>query len=150
MKNTQSTSTKPGQLRRRLTSALVALGLVAGAMAMTAKPVEAATGVIACFYSNDSRVRVNDIPVWLQINTGGYNWVTVGSGTLSDFGYGGPGCVRFDIPLSLRNYYFRVKINDNVQQFGVMHWGEGSWIYPGYGMAYTYDWMFSTPGAFAY
>ena len=149
MKNTQSPSPKPGQLRRRLTSALLTLSLVAGALAMTAKPAEAATTVVGCFTSNDSRYRADGIPVWLQLYWAG-QWHTIGYGVLDDYGTGGTACATFEIPWQYQNLYYRVAINTDIRTFGVYNWGETNYSYPGYGTAYLYGWMYSQPGAFAY
>ena len=49
LKNTQSASATPERRRRRLTRALLVLGLTLGTIAITAKPVDAAGVVISCY-----------------------------------------------------------------------------------------------------
>ena len=131
MKNTQSTSTKPGQLRRRLTSALVALILVAGAMAMTAKPVEAASSVVSCFQPFGSLTSAN-LPVRLYALTASGIVEVPGAGTTTDYS----GCAWFSVPAAYQRYYLVTYID--YSNYGRSYWsGVTAFAYPGNG----FSWM---------
>ena len=135
MKNIQSASAAPGQIRRRLTSALLTLSLIGGTIATTATPVEAATSVIACFTPSVYNYRASGVAVLLQVWNGGDNYSTIGTGVLSDYGYGAYlGCAAWNVPPLYQGRQLRVKINDNITYYGAWCFGQTTFhAGPGYG-----------------
>jgi hypothetical protein len=117
MKNSKSAFATPGQLRRRLTSALLTLGLIFGTIATTATPVEAATTVLACFTPYPYNYRALSVAVQLQVWNGA-DYSTIATGALSQ------GCVAWNIGPQYQNRYLRVRINDQIMYYGVYYWGE--------------------------
>jgi hypothetical protein len=118
MKNIESTSATPWQLRRRLASALLTLSLIAGTIATTATPVEAATTVVACFAPYPYNYRALSVAVQLQVWNGVDYSTTIATGALRD------GCVAWNISPAYQNRYLRVRINDRIMYYGVYYWGE--------------------------
>lgn len=128
MNNTQSAST--GQLRRRLTRALVAFGLVVGTMAMTAKPAEAASIVVGCFRPFGSLTAAN-LPVLLYAVTPSGIVEVPGAGTTTNYS----GCMVSFVPAAYQPYYLVMYID--YRTYGRTYWsGITSFASPGNGVSF--------------
>jgi hypothetical protein len=140
MKNIKSASETPRRFRRLLASALLTLSVVAGTIATTATPVEAATAVVACFTPSVYTYHSSSLPVLLQAWNGGTSYSTIGYGVLNQ------GCVAWNIGPLYQNRYLRVKINDNISYYGAWYWGQTTQhAGPGYGPVVLLDWSFCQP-----
>ena len=128
LKNTLSTYVTPRRIRRRLTSALLALVLIGGILATTATPANAASLVKGCFRSNLAGMNVVGIPVQLQAFYQG-RWYTIATTNL-----GVNGCVAWSIPPSHRGYWLQMVVNHRVNP---AYWVGSSplWALPGDGIA---------------
>jgi len=104
MSTTHTVSTTPGQLRRRLASALLALSLAVGALALTATPAQATTLVSTCYTAAYGNFLVRGLPVKLQAWTGSGHvdiaWATLDSS----------GCASWLVPAAYRGHYLRTNI----------------------------------------
>ncbi len=106
MNNTHSASAT--RLRRRITSVLLTLSMIAGTIAATATPAHAASSIQGCFRSSAPGYNVNGIPVEVQayIGNGWYKLGTITSGA--------NGCASLPIYGSLRDYHVRMVVNYRV------------------------------------
>jgi len=89
MNTTHARSTKSGGLRRRITSVLVALSLIAGVIGATTTPAHAATSVKGCFsyLGSGNPSALWDMPVeLLAYNPASNNWSVIGRSKLSAAG----------------------------------------------------------------
>ena len=121
----QSAFATPDRRRRRLTSALLVLGLSLGTIATTATPVEAATVVVTCFTPAYGNFLVRGLPVKLQaLTVNGY--VSIDFATL-DSG----GCAAWVVPPAYRNYWLRTYIEQNDNFF----------YYQGASAGYAWAWI---------
>ena len=105
MKNTQSASATPRRLRRRLTSALLALTFIVWTIAATATPVQAAGMVSACFTPDRGRIVVRGLPVMLQAWVAVNTHVTIATSVLDSVG-----CATFLVNPAYTGYYLRTYI----------------------------------------
>ena len=112
MENIQPAS---GQLRRRLTSALLAFSLVAGAMATTAKPAEAASLVVGCFHPFGSLTAAN-LPVRLYALTASGIVEVPGAGGTTD----SSGCMVSFVPAAYQRYCLVMYID--YRTYGRTYW----------------------------
>jgi hypothetical protein len=102
MNTTHARSTTSTGLRRKITSALVALSLVAGMIGAMAEPTHAATQVTACYQWDTGAAYANQPVSLVQWN--GSSWVPIRSGRT-----GGNGCGTFyNVP---SNVYVSMRVH---------------------------------------
>jgi hypothetical protein len=113
MKNTPSASATLVPLRRRLTSALLVLGLTLGTMAMTASPVDAASVVITCFQRqgpSPSVVAGFTVQLWAS---NGVFFEQIGLSQETDHA----GCTRFDVPPGHQGKFLYTQVKHVTERF---------------------------------
>ena len=127
LKNSQSASRTPEWRRRRLTSALLVLGLTVGSVAMTASPVDAASVVATCFQRTGPTYWVRDqLNVHLMAWTG-VRWEQIGFSQKIDE----TGCTVFFVPLVHQDKYLFTELVDV---------GTGGRFYHGYSSVGYFLW----------
>ena len=135
MKNTPSASATLVPLRRRLTGALLVLGLTLGTIAITASPVDAAGVVVTCFQRvGPNPWFVDGFPVKLQA-WNGVQWEQIGFSQVTDqYGINGLsyGCTSFVVPFPYQDKLLRT-ILEQVGASGRYYFG------------YSYDSAFYWP-----
>ena len=128
MENTPSASATLVLLRRRLTRALLVLGLTFGGIALTPQPVDAAGAIISCFIRGGARAnQVSGFPVELWgVNQFGVPQ-QVGAAAYTD----SQGCAIFFIDPFFQNWYLYTQIS---------YFGGDARYYYGYNVAAYYWW----------
>ena len=123
MRNTSSALATPRPRRRRLTSALLVLGLTVGSVAMTAKPAEAASAVVTCYTAIGSNFLLPGLKVQLLAADAFGNITRLGEGAL-DAG----GCTAWNIPPAYRNHFLMTMIfyKDTGRFYGGLYDGRSS------------------------
>jgi hypothetical protein len=129
MKKTPSACATLVPRRRRLTRALLVLGLAFGAIALTPQRVDAAGAIVSCFFrGGPNPTIVSGFPVELWgVNQFG-NPQQVGAAAYTD----SRGCATFIILPPYQNWYLYTQIN---------YFGGDARYYHGYNVAAYYWWQ---------
>jgi hypothetical protein len=130
MNTTHALSTKSGGLRRKITSVLVALGVVATMIGATTTPTHAATSVRGCFNygSNWHRSPLWDTPVeLLAYQPANNSWAIIGRSKL-----GANGCQSFTLTGGYTGFFLLMRVASQANG-GVLRGTTPSFAYPGTG-----------------
>jgi hypothetical protein len=126
MKNTHSASAT--RLRRRLTSALLVLGLAIGTIAMTPTPVEAAGAIFTCYTRQfpNFPLKGKVVVLWAKLPNG--SEVRIDQNILDD-----GGCAFFIVQAQFRRYPVRTRIfyMDTGSYYGAYYdgWSYDAWLW---------------------
>ena len=105
MKKTPAAPSTPGTLRRRLTSALLVLGLTVGTMAITTTSAAAASVVVTCYRALGSNFQLSGLKVRLLVR------LPNGTGVADEGVLGANGCATFSVHPFYRSYPLQTVIS---------------------------------------